>query len=70
MAAPSSATEYLRIHHGPDGFGEAVLDLVIDRPERKNALSVAMYAALADGLAWASATEAVRVVRIRGAGGS
>ena len=65
MDLPASSSPHVRYHL--DG---AVLDLVLDRPERKNALSVAMYTALAEGLAWASAAAQVRVVRFRGAGGT
>ena len=48
----------------------AVLRLTIDRPEKKNALTDAMYAALAAGLAEAAATPELRVVLLTGAGGS
>ncbi len=43
-----------------------VAQIVINRPEKKNALSVAMYAALVDALRRADAERAVRVVLIRG----
>lgn len=49
---------------------DGVLDLVLDRPSRKNALSVAMYAALSQALAQASVDPQVRVVRLSGAGGT
>lgn len=48
----------------------AVLRLTIDRPEKKNALTDAMYAALAAGLAEAAATPELRVVLLTGAGGA
>ena len=44
----------------------AVTTLAFDRPERRNAITAAMYAALAEGLAAAAANPAVRVVVIRG----
>lgn len=44
----------------------AVFTLSFDRPERKNALTAAMYAALADGLASAAADPAIRVAVIAG----
>ncbi|MDE1173013.1 MAG: enoyl-CoA hydratase [Parvibaculaceae bacterium] len=44
--------------------------LTINRPDKKNALTEAMYAALADGIAHAESDPAVRVTRIRGTGGS
>ncbi len=46
---------------------DGVMHLVIDRPDRKNALSTAMYAALAAGLDAAAADPQVRAVHITGA---
>jgi enoyl-CoA hydratase/carnithine racemase len=43
-----------------------VLALRLNRPEKKNALSREMYAALADGLASAAADDAVRAVLLAG----
>jgi len=43
-----------------------VATLQINRPEKKNALTVAMYQSLADGLSAAEADPAVRVAVIRG----
>lgn len=43
-----------------------ILTLQLNRPEKKNALTVAMYQSLADHLAAAEADPAVRVVVIRG----
>lgn len=43
---------------------DGVLSLILARPEKKNALTNAMYGALADGLAWAGADPAVRCVLI------
>ncbi len=48
---------------------DGILSLVIDRPQRKNALDLAMYRALVAGLDQATADPAVRVVTITGAGG-
>lgn len=45
---------------------DAITTLQLNRPEKKNALTAAMYQALADGLAAAEADPAVRVVVIRG----
>lgn len=45
-----------------------VLTLTLNRPDKKNALTTAMYGALADGLEAARADPAVRVAVIRGAG--
>jgi enoyl-CoA hydratase/carnithine racemase len=46
----------------------AVQRIQINRPEKKNALTADMYAAIADALAAADADPAVRVVLIHGAG--
>lgn len=46
----------------------AVLVLRLERPEKKNALTTAMYAALADALASAAADDTVRVVLVTGSG--
>ncbi|MCR6650911.1 MAG: enoyl-CoA hydratase [Cellvibrionaceae bacterium] len=48
---------------------QSVLELVINRPERKNALNMAMYTELAEQLRQAAEDAAVRVVVITGAGG-
>jgi enoyl-CoA hydratase/carnithine racemase len=45
---------------------DRVLTLQLNRPEKKNALTVAMYQTLADALVAADADPAVRVVVIRG----
>src|SRR6476469_3802089 len=45
-----------------------VLAITLDRPERRNALTVAMYAALADAVEQASADPAVRLISFRGEG--
>jgi enoyl-CoA hydratase/carnithine racemase len=47
-----------------------VLTLSLNRPEKKNALSDEMYGALADAMAAAEADPAVKVMLIRGEGGS
>jgi enoyl-CoA hydratase/carnithine racemase len=47
-------------------FGDGILTLSINRPEKKNALNLAMYQALADGLCGADQDEAVRVIMITG----
>ena len=46
-----------------------VTEIRLNRPDKKNALTVAMYSALADALAEAAADDAVRVVTIAGSGG-
>jgi enoyl-CoA hydratase/carnithine racemase len=47
---------------------EGVLRVTINRPEKKNALTVAMYAALAEALRRAEAEAAVRAVLLHGSG--
>lgn len=45
---------------------DGVMTLTINRPDKKNSLTQAMYTALADGLAQAAADAAIRVVVIQG----
>jgi enoyl-CoA hydratase/carnithine racemase len=45
---------------------EAVLTIRLNRPEKKNALTRAMYGAMAEGLRTAAADDAVRVVLLAG----
>ncbi len=47
-----------------------VMTLTFNRPDKKNALTAEMYAALADGFAAAEADPAVRVILLTGAGGA
>ena len=47
---------------------DGILHIRLTRPDKKNALTVAMYAAMADALAQAEADDAVRVVLLSGAG--
>ena len=46
----------------------AVLAITLARPERRNAITVAMYAALAEAIESASATPSIRVITIHGEG--
>lgn len=46
-----------------------ILHLIMNRPERRNALTHAMYSALADGLREADENAEIRAIRITGAGG-
>ena len=48
--------------------GSGVLAITLARPERRNAITVAMYAALADAIENAAADPSVRVITIRGEG--
>lgn len=45
---------------------DGVMTLTINRPDKKNSLTQAMYGALADGLAQAAADAAIRVVVLQG----
>ena len=56
-------TEYIKIAN--DG---GILKLTMARPDKKNALTNAMYAALADAIEAAETDAAVRVILIRGEG--
>ena len=56
-------TEHIKIDH--DG---GILSLTMARPDKKNALTNAMYGALADAIESAETDPAVRVVLIRGEG--
>jgi enoyl-CoA hydratase/carnithine racemase len=56
-------TQDLTIHRQAD-----IIHLEITRPAKRNALTVAMYAALADGLADANASDDIRTVILSGAG--
>src|SRR4051795_569619 len=56
-------SEHVRIERsGP------VLAITLARPERRNAITIAMYAALADAIETASADTTVRVISISGEG--
>ncbi len=47
---------------------EAVLSLTMARPERRNAITVAMYAALADAIEGAASDPSIRLITIEGQG--
>lgn len=47
---------------------DGVLAITLARPERRNAITVAMYSALADAIEAASGDESVRAITIRGEG--
>lgn len=57
------------MNHVTTTFSEGVFEIIFDRAEKKNALTTAMYSALAAALDQAQADAAVRVVLIRGNGG-
>jgi enoyl-CoA hydratase/carnithine racemase len=56
-------TEHVRVERQG-----AVLAITLARPERRNAITAAMYAALADAIEGAAKDEAVRVITFRGEG--
>ncbi len=56
-------TEHVRIEQ--DG---GVLAITLARPERRNAITVAMYAALADAIVGAATNDAIRLITLRGEG--
>ena len=49
---------------------DGICELVLSRPEKRNALTLSMYAALTAGIERAEADEAVRVILISGEGAS
>lgn len=51
-------------------IGSGVCELRLNRPEKRNALTLAMYDALTAGLAEAERDDSVRVILLSGAGGS
>lgn len=51
-------------------FEDGVLEIAMVRPKQKNALTIAMYAAMTEALSEASRRADVRVVLIRGEGGN
>lgn len=54
--------------HVRTATSEGVLSILLARPERRNAITVAMYSALADAVEQAARDPAVRLVTIRGLG--
>jgi enoyl-CoA hydratase/carnithine racemase len=56
-------SEHVRVEK--DG---AVVSITLARPERRNAITIAMYAALADAVEQASSDPAIRVIVLRGEG--
>jgi enoyl-CoA hydratase/carnithine racemase len=56
-------SEHVRVEQ----HGE-VLAITLDRPERRNAITVAMYAALADAVEEGAANDAIRVITVSGKG--
>lgn len=56
-------TEHLRVERRED-----VLAITLARPERRNAITVEMYSALADAIESASGDESLRAITIRGEG--
>ena len=46
----------------------AILAITLARPERRNAITVAMYAALADAIEGAAGDSSIRVITVRGEG--
>lgn len=49
---------------------EGILEIALNRPERKNAFTADMYAAFVEALHQAAQSEAVKVVLVKGAGGN
>src|SRR6185295_1188486 len=68
IAARHSIREALMDEHVRVECGGGILAITLNRPERRNAITVAMYAALADAIASASEDDETRVITIRGEG--
>ena len=47
---------------------DSILAITLARPERRNAITVAMYAALADAIESAAGDASIRVITVRGEG--
>jgi enoyl-CoA hydratase/carnithine racemase len=56
-------SEHVRVERS-----EAVLAITLARPERRNAITVAMYAALADAIESAAQDDRIRAITVRGEG--
>ncbi|WP_294123591.1 enoyl-CoA hydratase-related protein [Sphingomonas sp.] len=59
-----SNDSHVLVEHRPDG----VLSIVLARPERRNAITVAMYAALASAIENAADDTAIRLITLEGQG--
>ena len=55
---------HVLVEHRPDG----VLSIMLARPERRNAITVAMYSALADAIESAADNRSIRLITIEGQG--
>src|SRR3954469_19591562 len=56
--------------HVKTAIADAILTMTMQRPDKKNALTGAMYNALSDGLDLAERDESIRVVLLQGDGDS
>lgn len=56
-------SEHVRVESG-----NGLLSITLARPERRNAITIAMYAALGEAIETASADESIRVITLRGEG--
>ncbi len=59
----TTLSEHVRVERN-----EGILSISLSRPERRNAITVAMYAALADAIETAAKDDAIRLITIRGEG--
>lgn len=59
----ASGSEFVRVE-----LGGPIAEIVIDRPERRNAVDLAMWRAIPDAVAAASAAQETRVIVLRGGG--
>jgi len=56
-------SEHVRVERA-----DGVLSITLARPERRNAITIAMYAALGEAIESASADQSIRVISLRGEG--
>ena len=59
-----SKDTHVLVDHRPDGM----LSIILARPERRNAITVAMYAALAEAIESAADNRSIRLITIEGQG--
>ena len=65
LESEGPASRHVRLETGPEGQG-AVAHLVLDRPEKRNALSLEMWQAIPPLVAQAVADPAVKAIVVRG----
>ncbi len=62
-------TSNAQASHVKAGLQDGILRIMMNRPEKKNALTISMYSDLTDAIESGERESAVRVLLIHGAGG-